>query len=85
MELGLDASGWEVREWRRTCRDSVVARKEDLSQAFVFRDAEGNEYNWLGELKAEFAQRVAQAFAGNFSRVAVDESEWLRRSARRGA
>ena len=84
--IGLDASGWEVRVFEPDAgRHSVVARKVDSSEAFVFTDADGNEYDWLGELKGEFAQRIAQVFAGTLSRVAVDESEWLRRSARRGA
>ena len=39
---------------------------------------------WQGELKAEFAQRIAQTFTANLSRVAVDESEWLRRMAGKG-
>ncbi len=84
--IGLDASGWEVHEFDpHSDRYSVVAQKAASNEAFVFTDVHGNEYEWLGELKAEFAQRIAQIFAGTFSRVAVDESEWLRRSARKGA
>lgn len=84
--MSLDASGWEVREFDPDSdRYCVVARKDDSNGAFVFLDADDNEYEWLGELKAEFAQRIAQVFAGTLSRIAVDESEWLRRSARRGA
>ena len=84
--IGLDASGWEIREFEPdSVRYSVVAQNDDSNQAFIFVDADGNEYEWLGELKAEFAQRVAQVFADTLSRVAVDQSEWLRRSARKGA
>ncbi|MDE0227027.1 MAG: response regulator receiver domain [Gammaproteobacteria bacterium] len=84
--IGLDASGWEIREFEPdSVRYSVVAQKDDSNQAFVFVDADGNEYEWLGELKAEFAQRIAQVFADTLSRVAVDQSEWLRRSAQKGA
>ena len=83
--IALDASGWEIHAFEPDrSRHSVLAQKDESSGAFVFIDADGYEYDWLGELKAEFAQRVAQAFAGTFSRVAVDESEWLRRSARKG-
>ena len=83
--IALDASGWKIHEFKPDHeRNAVVARKEDSRQIFVFIDADGNEYEWLGELKAEFAQRIAQTFAGTLSRVAVDDSEWLRRSARKG-
>ena len=45
---------------------------------------EGTKYTWRGELKAEYAQRLAQDLASNLSRLAVDESEWLRRMIRKG-
>ena len=80
--IGLDASGWRILVFEPDKqREAVVARRDD-SGAFVFVDAEDNEYRWLGELKAEFAQQIAQRFAETISRVAVDNSEWLRRIAR---
>lgn len=83
--IAVDASGWTVHEFKPDDDggDTVVARKEDSAGAFVFTDAGGCKYEWLGELKAEFAHRVAQTFADTLSRVAVDDSEWLRRSAQR--
>jgi hypothetical protein len=36
-------------------------------------------YSWLGQLKPDHAQRVAQVFAAELARVGVTESEWLRR------
>ena len=50
---------------------------------FEFTDTSDNRYRWRGELKAEYAQRIAQTFGTTLSRVAIDESEWLRRSARK--
>jgi hypothetical protein len=35
---------------------------------------------WIGELKSDFAQSLANQFASNLSRVGMDHSEWLRRS-----
>jgi len=55
-----------------------VAEKDDKG-VFRFTAADGTEYEWLGELKTEFAQRVAHRFAASLSRVAVNNSEWLRR------
>ena len=80
----MDASGWEVHAFEPDGkRHSVVARKDDTGYRFVFVDVDCNQFEWLGELKAEFAQSVGQAFAATFSRVAVDQSEWLRRSAQK--
>ena len=50
------------------------------SQAFMFKDVVGGEYRWVGELKPEFAQSIAQAIAARTSRVPLNKSEWLRRS-----
>lgn len=83
--VALDASGWTVREFEPDdSRNAVVARPADETTGrFVFTDTGGRQYEWLGELKAEFAHRIAQVFADALSRVAVDDSEWLRRSARK--
>ena len=62
-------------------RERVVAAKADDGQ-FFFTCKEGKRFKWIGELKADFAQRVAQHFASGLSRVATDNSEWLRRRER---
>ena len=49
-------------------------------EGFVFEDADENEYDWVGELKPEFAQRVAQFAAARLSDVALNKSEWLRKT-----
>ena len=56
----------------------VVAQKAPNGQ-FFFTSIDGEKFTWIGELKADFAQRVAQHFASVLSRVAIDNSEWLRR------
>ena len=63
---------------------AVVATKRELDGGFEFTDTCDKRYTWQGELKAEYAQRIAQTFATTLSRVAVAESEWLRRMAGRG-
>jgi hypothetical protein len=37
------------------------------------------KYKWVGELRTEQVQRIANKFASNLARVGLDESEWLRR------
>ena len=59
-------------EWQR-----VLARRNGPDQAF--RDVRNGEYRWVGELKPEFAQSVAQAIAKRISRIPLNKSEWLRR------
>ena len=51
---------------------------------FYFTDEKDDRFQWVGELKAEFAQRVAQDFAAGLSRVPINNSEWLRREERLG-
>ncbi len=65
-------------------RSEVVATKRESDGDFEFTDATEKNYIWRGELTAEYAQRVAHAFATTLSRVAVDESEWLRGMSRMG-
>jgi hypothetical protein len=60
----------------------IVADIEASSYFFV--DDNNQQYKWLGELKSEHAQRIANEFAANLSRVGLDESEWLRLWATKG-
>ncbi|MEN3326714.1 MAG: hypothetical protein V7638_1521 [Acidobacteriota bacterium] len=56
----------------------VVAHSD--GRGFFFRASRGQRYYWVAELRSEHAQRIINQFATGFSRVGVDESEWLRRS-----
>jgi len=57
--------------------NAVFAIKENEDR-FVFK-ADGKEgYEWIAELKTEHAQRAAEQFGGELSRVGLTESEWLR-------
>ena len=81
LGIAFDASGWVVHAFKPSSeRGAVVAQMADPSDGFFFTDVDGNRYDWQGELKAEFVQRIARVFADNLSRPAVDESEWLRRT-----
>jgi hypothetical protein len=42
-----------------------------------------NVLRWIAELKSEHAQRIANDFAREISRVGLTESEWLRRCAKK--
>ncbi len=64
-------------------RNEVVGIERESNGGFEFTDTSGERYAWQGELKSEYAQRIVQKFAETLSRPAVDESEWLRRMARK--
>lgn len=81
VSVGTDSSGWAPIEFDPGQAESIIAREE--SDEYIFKDVNGNRYEWIGELKAEVAHSIAQTLASEMSRVALDRSEWLRRSERR--
>jgi hypothetical protein len=58
-------------------RGGVVAAAE-FGSGFAFTDTSGSRYVWAGQLKPEFAQKVAVDLAQEFARVAVDDAEMFR-------
>jgi hypothetical protein len=67
--------------------DPHVIRAVDRGDGFVF-ESDGSvptyrrRFRWIADLKYEQAQRDISGFASYISRVGLDESEWLRRSAK---
>ncbi len=61
--------------------DALCATKDDRNR-FVFWDDEERGYEWIAELKTEHAQRAAEQFGRELSRVGLTESEWLRLKAK---
>ena len=86
LGINFDPACGIHRQFRPSADSGAVtaATRRGPGGDFEFTDACCERYTWKGELKAEYAQRIAQAFAATLSRVAVDESEWLRRKAREG-
>ena len=81
MTIPLNPSQWRsVRFAPDSDRQCVLAHRAGTDQTFIFKDAQGGEYRWAGELKAEFAQSIAQAIAVRMSRIPLNPSEWIRRS-----
>ncbi len=84
LGIGLDPIGWLVPQFEPSeSKRAVIATTREPNDDFEFTDTCGKQYVWRGELKAEYAQRIAQTFASTLNRPAVDESEWLRRKAKK--
>ena len=82
--IGLDPSEWVLRQFEPSEGNrAITATRRESDDGFEFTDICEMKYVWQGEIKTEHAHRIAQTFAETLSRVAVDESEWLRRLAKR--
>lgn len=82
--IELDPSGWVLRQFEPTEGSrAITATRRESDDGFEFTDTCKRKYVWQGEIQTEYAHRIAQTFAGALSRVAVDESEWLRRLAQK--
>ena len=85
MTMSLNPSQWCAVDFTpdldRLC---VLAHRDGTDRPFKFEDVDGGEYRWVGELKPEYAQSIAQAIAVSMSRIPLNQSEWLRRSERFG-
>lgn len=63
--------------FRPTINNMVFVRGED-SEKWFFLDSFGRRFEYVCELKNDFAQSIANTFASQISRVAMNHSEWLR-------
>ncbi len=61
---------------------SEMVRAEAQSGEIYFTAKDGTRYQWLADLKFEPAQRIVNKYASELARVGLNESEWLRRSAK---
>lgn len=87
-DLILDDAG-DIRRWRIRWRyEWLVLKTFDAERAMVrermvgdhwhFVDEDETQYRWVGELREAQALRLVNRLAAGFSRVGLDESEWLR-------
>ena len=80
LSIKFDSSGLVSRLFEPLeGKDTIIPTDKKPDGSFQFVDTGGTRYRWRGELKAEYGLRIAQKFAETLARVAVDESEWLRR------
>jgi hypothetical protein len=66
-----------------TATNSNQVQSEEKEGNLVFYTTDKSKcFKWVSELKKEHAQRIVNNLASEISRVGLDESEWLRRSAK---
>lgn len=84
MTVSESPAEWLMEDFKPDPTEQcVLAGRDGPEGAFTFQGC-GGEYLWIGELKPEFAQSIAQTIAKRMSRLPLNKSEWLRRSERTG-
>lgn len=56
----------------------VIAKKDKNNILSFYCKSDRKRYTWIAQLKPEHAQRAAEQFSRDLSRVGLTESEWLR-------
>ena len=83
VRLRLQDRPFEVRMIRfgptKPADGQVLARRAKSGRFFKAASRTQTTYRWIGDLKPEHAQRVANDHAYKLSRVGLTESEWLRK------
>ena len=83
FSVDMNMSKWKMDDFEPDSdAEAVVAARDGAISYFLSTDK--TKYEWIGELKLELAHSLAQTLASSLSGVALDRSEWLRRSERRG-
>lgn len=62
----------------------VRFRSSGSGAQLTVRTSDGRSLCWVAQLKPSHAQRVADDYGANLTRVGLDESEWMRRRAKSG-
>ena len=84
LGIRFDSAGWVCQSFEPSQEHkAVIAKKQNGHFEFMEKmDSCSTRYRWLGELRDAYAQRIAQNFGASLSRVATNDSEWLRRIAK---
>jgi hypothetical protein len=82
LRIDVDPYGLRMYELAPTSKGVVVAAEADGSHTFTTDGDPSAILVWLGQLKPEFAQKVATDLAHAFGRIGLDEHELMRLSRR---
>jgi len=79
LKLGTSKASYAIKTVKFAPSEgqtTIIAMRED--DRFLFKSIYGETFEWITELKDLHAQRIADAYTSQLSRVGLDESEWLR-------
>ena len=81
MKISYKPSSLRIYSFTPTENGKVKTEKD--GEAAIFKSTVRKDLKFIVELKNAQSQRIANEFASNLSRIGLDESEWLRRWAKR--
>ena len=85
IDLQLNIKAYEINQIHfKPLRRGLSVYASQVSNSWVFKSSDPSfSLRWVAELKTDHAQRIANDFARELSRVGLTESEWLRRCAKK--
>lgn len=79
IRLKIDAASKKINVFNfDPCSETKVVKASREELAYYFKDVDGNQFAWLGELKPTIAQEIVNTVSASMSRVGFDSFEWLR-------
>lgn len=79
LKLGISKASYAIKTVKFAPSEgqtTIIAMRE--GDKFLFKSIYAEIFEWITELKDLHAQRIADAYTSQLSRVGLDESEWLR-------
>jgi len=85
MKISMHPTDWRIIEFEpKSDSKCVTTELSESDQIYFLGNADNRKYQWIGELKPEFAQTIAHSIGQTMSRVPINKSEWLRREEKKG-
>ncbi|MCH8032462.1 MAG: hypothetical protein IH950_01730 [Bacteroidetes bacterium] len=82
IQLKVDYSLYNTMH-REFKAEKGIIKPIQVNEEYRFKESNGGkQFYWMGELRDNFSQRIINNLGSHLSRVGLDESEWLRRSAK---
>ena len=80
LKISLKPHELQMIEFVANDSESGRVLASEYDEGWQIASGTGQPFEWVAELKDEHAQRFVNGFTGEFSRVGVNQAEWVRRS-----
>lgn len=57
----------------------LIGTKNVQSVSNIFKNKKGEEFKWICDLKTEYVQKIIHEISTTYSRIGMDQFEWLRK------